>query len=170
MSCIFGENRDIFFPKLSAELNLITFSDIAVRYLKEKGLEPYLCETEDEARNYFNNSSFLVSSSVLSTNNKQQTTNNKYPCLFTKSNTTGEKDFEEFFTDKETLDMERFENLGIIKNDLSFDKNKIELFETTITKLKANKQWNKKQIVDLFFEMIPDFEHKEVGKYLDSKM
>jgi len=170
MSCIFGENRDIFFPKLSAELNLITFSDIAVRYLKEKGLEPYLCKTEVEARNFFYNSSFIVNQKQGTRNKKPQTRNNKYPCLFTPSDTTGEKDFEEFFTDKETLDMDRFENLGIIKNKLNFDKNKIELFETTISKLKANKQWNKKQIVDLFFDMIPDFGHKEVGRYLDSKM
>jgi FlaA1/EpsC-like NDP-sugar epimerase len=191
MSCIFGENRDIFFPKLSAELNLITFSDIAIRYLKEKGLEPYLCETEDEARNYFNNSVFRVPCSVLTPNQEprtknqeQQTTNpeprspnpeprtknQEYPCLFTKSNTTGEKDFEEFFTDKETLDMQRFENLGIIKNNLNIEDSKLELFENTITKLKAEKKWNKEQIVNLFFEMIPDFGHKEIGKYLDSKM
>ena len=160
MSCIFGENRDIFFPKLSAELNLITFSDIAVRYLKEKGLEPYLCKTEDEARSFFETSKLGTS----------KLPNIKYPCLFTKSNTTGEKDFEEFFTDNETLDMERFDNLGIIKNELDFDKSKLEIFENTIAEMKANKQWNKEQIVDLFFEMIEDFGHKEVGKYLDSKM
>ena len=66
--------------------------------------------------------------------------------------------------------MERFDNLGIIKNELDFDENKIEHFEDIINSLKVNKKWDKKQIVDLFHNMIPDFGHKEVGKYLDSKM
>ncbi len=55
MSCIFGEKRDIFFPKLSENLHLITFAEIAEKYLKLKGLEPYLCSTEGEARSFFNN-------------------------------------------------------------------------------------------------------------------
>ncbi len=154
MSCIFGENRDIFFPKLSADLNLITFSDIAKKYLKEKGLEPFICKTEEEARE-------LAKSDDLG---------NKWPCLFTKSDTTGEKDFEEFFTDKEVLDMERFKNLGIIKNDLAFDLEKLEMFEKEISKMKSDKKWTKEEIIDLFFKLIPDFGHKETGKYLDSKM
>lgn len=154
MSCIFGENRDIFFPKLSADLNLITFSEIAKRYLEEKGLEPLICETENEARELA----------------KSDDIENKWPCLFTKSDTTGEKDFEEFFTDGEILDMERFQNLGIIKNDLDFDADKLELFEKIISELKENRQWNKEQLIELFFELIPDFGHKETGKYLDSKM
>lgn len=153
MSCIFGENRDIFFPKLSADLNLITFSEIAVKYLKEKGLEPLICKTEDEARIF------------VKKENK-----GKWPCLFTESDTTGEKDFEEFFTENETLDMERFNNLGVIKNELNFDSEKLEIFENEISKMKADKKWNKDQIVKLFFKMLPDFGHKETGKYLDSKM
>jgi len=172
MSCIYGENRDIFFPKLSAELNLITFSDIAVRYLKEKGLVPYLCKTEDEARNFFQSSNLeqqTRNNKQGTTNKEQQTINNKYPCLFTKSNTTGEKDFEEFFTDKEILDMERFENLGIIKNELDLNRN-LNHFSESIQQMKDKKEWTKKELVDLFNYMIPDFGHMEVGKYLDSKM
>ncbi|NRA82032.1 MAG: UDP-N-acetylglucosamine 4,6-dehydratase, partial [Pseudoalteromonas sp.] len=94
----------------------------------------------------------------------------KWPCLFTTSDTTGEKDFEEFFTDKETLDMERFENLGIIKNMPEYDAELLALFEDTISQFKQQKSWSKSQIVDLFFKMLPDFGHKETGKYLDSKM
>ena len=153
MSCIFGENRDIFFPKLSADLNLVTFSEIAVRYLGKKRLDPLICKTENEAR------------SLAKKDNK-----GKWPCLFTESDTTGEKDFEEFFTDQEVLDMKKFNNLGVIKNDLNFDAEKLELFESEISKMKESGEWSKKQIVDLFFTMIPDFGHKETGKYLDSKM
>ena len=154
MSCIFGENRDIFFPKLSENLHLITFAEIAIKYLNEIGYEPYLCKDEDEAR-------ILVETLPHE---------GKWPCLFTSSDTTGEKDFEEFFTDKETLDMECFENLGVIKNDLNIEEDKLDLFETKINELKTVRKWDKEVIVDLFFKMIPDFGHKETGKYLDSKM
>ncbi len=94
----------------------------------------------------------------------------KWPCLFTDSDTTGEKDFEEFYTDQETLDMDRFMNLGVIKNSPDFNEKDLEFFETTITELKRDQAWTKDQIVRLFFHMIPDFAHKETGKYLDSKM
>lgn len=154
MSCIFGENRDIFFPKLSEHLHLITFAEIAVKYLKDLGYEPYLCQNEEEART-------LVESLPAE---------GKWPCLFTASDTTGEKDFEEFFTENETLDMVRFENLGVIKNDLNIEQDKLKLFESTIQGLKMNKKWDKEEIVNLFFKMLPDFGHKETGKYLDAKM
>ncbi|MDY0117393.1 MAG: UDP-N-acetylglucosamine 4,6-dehydratase [Sulfurimonadaceae bacterium] len=158
MSCIFGENRDIFFPKLSENLHLISFADIAVKYLKDLGYEPYLCKDEDEARNFF----------TQQDNNPKLA--KKWPCLFTSSDTTGEKDFEEFFTDAEILDMDRFENLGIIKNEAIFDEEKLNHFETTIKKYKQNLSYSKEEIVKEFFKMIPDFGHKETGKYLDGKM
>ena len=154
MSCIFGENRDIFFPKLSEALHLISFADIAVKYLKQIGYEPHLCESEDEARELA----------------KTLPAQGKWPCLFTSSDTTGEKDFEEFFTDKETLDMARFDNLGIIKNNPLYQQELLELFEQKIGQMKSERQWTKEEIVQLFFTMIPDFGHKETGKYLDSKM
>lgn len=154
MSCIFGENRDIFFPKLSEALHLISFADIAVKYLEQLGYEPYLCETEEEARQ-------------LAHTLPEQ---GKWPCLFTASDTTGEKDFEEFFTDKEELDMSRFTNLGIIKNDPLYEQELLSLFENSISEMKDERAWTKEQIVKLFFTMIPDFGHKETGKYLDSKM
>ena len=154
MSCIFGENRDIFFPKLSENLHLISFADIAVKYLEDLGYEPFLCESEDEAR-------------VLA---KTLPSEGKWPCLFTSSDTTGEKDFEEFFTDAETLDMDRFKNLGVIKNEAIFDEEKLNNFEKTIKNYKNNLAWTKDNIVKEFFTMIPDFGHKETGKYLDGKM
>ena len=154
MSCIFGDNRDIFFPKLSESLHLITFADIAVKYLNEKGYQPYLRKDEDEARE-------LV---------KILPAQGKWPCLFTESDTTGEKDFEEFFTDSEILDMERFKNLGVIKNDAIFVQELLSEFEEKITQMKANKAWAKDEIVSLFFKMLPDFGHKETCKYLDGKL
>jgi FlaA1/EpsC-like NDP-sugar epimerase len=154
MSCLLGENRDIFFPKLSEKLHLITFADIAVKYLENLGYEPYLCETEEEAR-------------MLA---KTLPDEGKWPCYFFDSDTTGEKDFEEFFTDKETLDMERFTNLGVIKNEPLYDEDKLNHFADAVTKMKERRTWTKEEIVELFFEMIPDFGHKETGKYLDGRM
>ncbi|GGF08044.1 UDP-N-acetylglucosamine 4,6-dehydratase [Flavobacterium limi] len=154
MSCIFGENRDVFFPKLSETLHLITFADVAVKYLAELGYEAYQCETEQEARD---NADVLIEQK-------------KWPCLFTVSDTTGEKDFEEFFTENEVLDMERFENFGLIKNEANFEHDKLENFSMKIANMKSSKVWNKNEILNLFHIMIPDFGHKETGKYLDSKM
>jgi FlaA1/EpsC-like NDP-sugar epimerase len=153
LSCIFGENRDIFFPKLSEDLHLITFSEIAVKYLKEKGLEPFLCSSEEEARSF-----------LKGKDGKQ------WPCLFVKSDTAGEKDFEEFFTENEDLNLERFENLGIIKNEFDVNEEKLHFFEKTIQDMKSKKKWNKEEIVHLFNFMIDNFNHKETGKYLESKM
>lgn len=154
MSCIFGENRDIFFPKLSENLHLISFADIAIKYLKQKGYEPVLCSSEDEARELA----------------KTLPEQGKWPCLFTGSDTTGEKDFEEFFTDNEVLDMHRFNNLGVIKNEAIFEPALLTEFETSIQAMRDRCAWDKQSIVDLFFKMIPDFGHKETGKYLDGKM
>ena len=154
MSCIFGENRDIFFPKLNETLHLISFVDIAIKYLKNNGFEPYLCKTEDEARKSI----------------KTLPEQGKWPCLFTKSNTTGEKNVEEFYTDKEILDMDRFKNLGIIKNSPEFNDEKLNYFENSINNLKSSLSWTKPQILELFFNLIPEFAYKDVGKYLDGKM
>lgn len=154
MSCIFGDNRDIFFPKLSEELHLITFADIAVGYLNGNGYEPHICSSETEARELA----------------KTLPDQRKWPCLFSSSDTTGEKDFEEFFTDQETLDMERFDNLGIIRNKAEFDIQKLTYFEDRISSMKNGLLWNRKELVELFHYMIPNFEHKETGKYLDGKM
>jgi UDP-N-acetylglucosamine 4,6-dehydratase len=94
----------------------------------------------------------------------------KWPCIFSKSDTTGEKDIEEFYTTTEVLDMERFHSLGIIKTLGQFDAQKINYFKNEIQRIKHQGTWTKAEIVQLFFYMIPDFGHKDVGKYLDSKM
>lgn len=154
MSCLFGENRDIFFPKLSEQLHLTTFSDIAERYIKNLGYEPYNCNTEEEARD---RSDELIDSK-------------RWPCYFFKSDTSGEKDFEEFFTDNEILDMNKYMNLGVIKNEANFSSNMLDNFLEVIRELRTKTVWEKAPIIALFNEMIPDFDHKETGKYLDGRM
>ena len=93
-----------------------------------------------------------------------------WPCLFTDSDTTGEKDFEEFYIEGETLDLEKYSSIGVIKNTETVDSEKLEKFESEIYRLRHQGSWEKQQLIDLFHYMIPNFNHKETGKYLDGKM
>lgn len=154
MSCLLGENRDVFFPKLSEQLHLITFSEIAVRYLAALGYEAHECATEDEARA---RAAELIAAK-------------RWPCYFFNSDTTGEKDFEEFYTEAEVLDMARFENLGVIRNEALYDDGKLEEFVATVAALKRRGRWERQELVNLFHVMLPSFGHKETGKYLDGRM
>ena len=154
LSGLLGENRDIFFPKLSEDLHLITFSEIAVRFLRVHGYEAYECVSEDEARD----------------KTEELFSKNQWPCYFFKSDTTGEKDFEEFFTDNEFLDMDRFDTVGVIRNQPDFDEAKLDEFMDGIDALRVKAIWTKDDIVRLYFALLPEFAHKENGKYLDQRM
>jgi len=154
MSCILGENKDIFFPKLSEELHLITFAEIARKYLNGLGYIPFECETEESARNY----------------SRWETSNKQWPCFFSESDTTGEKDYEEFFVEGELLDMNRFNSIGVIKSNMNFDRKELDGFLKTIQEMKVKLFWTKNELVNLFNVVIPDFKHKGTGKYLDAKM
>lgn len=157
MSCLLGENLDTFFPKLSEKLHLISFAEIAEKYLNYKGFEVYRCNNEEEARQ-------------LANTLPQQ---GLWPCYFSASDTTGEKDFEEFFTAEEILDTERFNSIGVIKNSTEVaDKElkKVAWFRDEILRLRARGHWSKAEIVDIFEQMLPNFEHNDTGKYLDGKM
>ena len=154
MSCLFGETRDIFFPKLSEELDLVTFSSIAKKFLNHQGYEVHYCNSEKEARE-------AVSESIAY---------KKWPCFFTVSDTTGEKSFEEFYMPNEHLDLNTFEKLGIVKSKTAYDEDKLNHFLSTIETLQTNNSWTKEEIVLLFFEMLPELEYEDKGKYLDSKM
>lgn len=154
LSTLLGENRDIFFPKLSEDLHLQKFSDIAVRYLQARGYEPFLCSSEQEARELMHS----------------LPDKGRWPCLFTASDTTGEKEYEEFYTGNEEIDNQRFQSLGIVKNPPDYDPQKTARFVRAVQGMKASRSWTKDEIVALFFEMIPGFAYIEKGKYLDSKM
>ena len=154
IACIFGDNCDIFFPKLSEEVDLISVSEIATRFLKQKGYATYICRSENEARE-------LVS--VLPTQGK-------WPCYFAASNTTGEKSIEEFFTEDEKLDMLKFQSIGIIKQKPLFDEELLLNFENSIFALKADLKWKKQDLVALFERTIIGFKHSSTGKFLDGKM
>ncbi|MBE5860010.1 MAG: UDP-N-acetylglucosamine 4,6-dehydratase [Butyrivibrio sp.] len=154
MSCLTGENRDIYFPKLDEELNLVTFSSIAEKYLENLGYEPVQCATEQEARDRVS----------------ELKSQRKYPVYFFSSDTTGEKDFEEFYTENEVLDMDRFESIGIIKTPAVYDAGKLDMFSDRIATMRQAGTWDRAELIDLFNQMIPNFNHKETGKFLDGRM
>ena len=118
------------------------------------GYAPQHCASEEEARS--------CAAALI--------TDKKWPCYFFKSDTTGEKDFEEFFTDNENIDMNRFEHVGVIKNEPLYDSDKLNRFLVGVEALKDSGRWDKQSIVDLFFDLLPEFAHKETGKYLDGRM
>ncbi len=153
MSCLLGENRDLFFPKMD-ESHLQTFSDLAIRFLEYLGYEPVRCETEDEARR-------LV---------KELKKKGKWPVYFFESDTTGEKDIEEFYTESESLDMDRFETIGVIRNKPIFDSEKLDFFERQIIQMQKRGFWTREELIGLFKQMLPEFRHYETGKFLDSRM
>lgn len=154
LSAILGKNMETFFPKLSDELTLTNFTDIACRFLNSNGYEPFECSTEDEARSRI---SELVPKK-------------RWPVYFFKSDTTGEKDFEEFFTDSEELDLLRFKNIGVIKNNPNFNNSLLENFEKVINNWIISGHYDRSDMVALFNDTIDNFDHKETGKYLDSRM
>lgn len=154
LSTFFGENRDIFFPRLSEKLHLIKFSDMARRYLESMGYEAVACRSEDEARSRVEEL-------------RQQ---KKWPCYFFQSDTTGEKDFEEFYTDAESVDWSRFEDVGVVQNDIGYSDEALDRFSRTVAQLRSRGRWTKEQLVELFNQTLSSFSHKETFKYLDDRM
>ncbi|MCK5447999.1 MAG: UDP-N-acetylglucosamine 4,6-dehydratase [Gemmatimonadetes bacterium] len=154
LSCILGRNGEIFFPKLSSELNLVTFSSIAERFLRWQGLEPHMCETEDEARARVDELSSA----------------GKWPCYFFESDTTGEKDFEEFYVEGEQVDWERFAAVGVVENAASCDPERLQDFLREARSLIQRGRWSRAEILELLHSVLPQFAHRETGKYLDDKM
>ena len=154
LSSLLGGNRDIFYPKITESFKLVSFADIAMKVLKLHGLEPVICDSEDEARAFF----------------KQNNNDRKWPCLFTVSDTTGEKPEEEFYTDLEVRDTSRFQDVGVIKNVYIEQGQELDRFYDGILALLGQQTWDKADLVSLFKDLLPEMTYKDVGKYLDGKM
>jgi FlaA1/EpsC-like NDP-sugar epimerase len=162
LSCILGENRAIFFPKLH-EAQMMTFDKIATNLLHEKGYDVDECSSDAEA----------VEKSIKLQNGDTKA----YPVHYEKSDTSGEKTYEEFFTDTETVDMNRFKALGVITGKAVPDRAKLH---TLLDKLGKAFELNgegdgegrltKEEVVEIMSEYLPNFKHIETGKSLDCKM
>jgi FlaA1/EpsC-like NDP-sugar epimerase len=151
-ACLLGESGDIFFPKLNPHDDLISFADIAVKFLKQLGFETDYCNSEHEARE--------------KAINRER---NKYPVYFFESDTSGEKLYEEFYTDGEELVMDKFQSLGIIKNAPRREKEELDSIIARIDTLFSSSA-NKQDVVKLLNKLLPGFRHVETGINLDQKM
>ena len=154
LACMLGKNREIFFPKLE-DAQMMTFDTIARELLKEQGFEVLECETDEEA---------IDKAEQLKNGSK------KYPVHFSESNTSGEKPFEEFYTDTEKVDMNRLNALGIIVDKEISDRDRIEKLFSELKEEFEKEETTKNKIVQIIKDYLPNFEHIETGKSLDSKM
>jgi FlaA1/EpsC-like NDP-sugar epimerase len=154
LSAIIGENRDVFFPKLAASKDEKTFSQIAVDLLCELGYEPVLCSTEDEARR--------KAAELIPTR--------RWPCYFFASDTTGEKDYEEFYVPGEEVDVERFRSIGVIKRGDGVDHAVVEAFLDFAKSARSSGNSVKADYVQALERLVPTLHHLETGKNLDAKM
>ena len=155
IASIMGESGDIFFPKLDEEKDMIPFNEIAFDLLEALDLNPDVCESEMEAKQ----------KALLLTQKSSS-----YPIYLFKSDTSGEKSFEEFFTEKEQLDNDNFIHLGVVKNSKKRDLIEIDAIFTKLKSLFESDNLTKNNIVEILSEYLPNFKHIETGKGLDSKM
>ncbi len=155
LACLLGKSGDIFFPKLNPEKDMQTFTHIGNALLNEFGFEPMYCTSEQEAKSAIIN---------LNANSKE------YPVYYFPSDTSGEKPYEEFFTANEKLDLIRFNSLGIIKDAPKKNLGDIEILFGRLKNLFQSNDLDKSKVVELFGDLIPNFDHIETGKSLDQKM
>lgn len=155
MASIMGESGDIFFPKLNEEKDMIPFDRIALDLLMYLGLEADICQSEEEAKH---------KAAMLNSESKS------YPVYFFGSDTSGEKTFEEFYTESERLDLTTFANLGVVKNSKKRSIEEIDEIFRQLSALFEKAHVSKAGIVEVLKEYLPNFEHIETGKSLDQKM
>ena len=152
LACVLGKSNQIFYPKLEIK-SMLTFSEICDDFLKYLGYTPYHSSSENQAK--------LLSSNLFKPD--------KYPVYYFKSNTTGEKLYEEFYTENEKVNEDLYNSVGVIDVSQITSKNEInELFEQ-LNKLISHTP-DKNEIILLIKKYINNFSHVEKNKNLDEKM
>ncbi|ORU01013.1 UDP-N-acetylglucosamine 4,6-dehydratase [Anaerovibrio sp. JC8] len=154
LSCMLGNNREIFFPRLE-EAQMMTFDKIATAFLEAHGYEVLECASDEEA---------IDKTAELKNGSKQ------YPVHYSGSNTSGEKAYEEFYTGSEKVDMNRLKSLGIVTDKQIPDKAKVKSLFDKLTAVFEQDSTTKEDVVAIMADYLPNFEHIETGKSLDSKM
>lgn len=145
-----GQSREVFFPKMTPTEDLMGFADIATAFLRQRGLEPLPCASEEEAK---------ATASAAG----------RWPCWFSRSDTTGEKAFEEFHRDSDAVDRDRFAEVAVVR-EAPIDRAALDRFLDTIRRLRQSPDWRKDAVVDAVRAAVPELEHVELGRNLDQKM
>lgn len=153
LACILGKNGEVFFPKLEEE-TMKTFSSICDDFIREMGYEKHECASDEEAK--------IFAATHLP--------RKKYPVVYFNSDTTGEKDYEEFVVEGEKTDLDRFTSLGVITESKHRSKSEVEAFIKQLETLFGDRNFTKAQVVECLKDFLPNFEHEEKGKNLDQKM
>ena len=154
LACILGRSGEVFFPKLGEE-KMMKFSTIADRFLHAMGYTPRLCGSDEEAKQF---------AASMAEDTKE------WPVVYFRSDTTGEKDFEEFYVEGETLDMDRFGSLGVIEAGNVRSSEEVNEFLAKLEAIFSEDDFTKEDVVTALKEFVPNFEHEEKGKNLDQKM
>lgn len=154
LACILGSNGEIFFPKLGEE-KMKTFSSICDDFITAMGYTKHECATDEEAKRFAAN---------------MKPSDKEYPAVYFSSDTTGEKDFEEFYVEGEEKDLDRFSSLGVILSKGHRPKSEVEAFLHKLENIFSRPDFTKTEVVDSLKEFLPNFEHEEKGKNLDQKM
>ena len=154
LACILGKNGEIFFPKLGEE-QMLTFSSICDKFVADMGAEKEEFSNDEDAKRFAKEMPFG---------------SKKYPVVYFKSDTTGEKAYEEFYVPGEKLDMNRFKSLGVIEEVTKRPMNEIDSFFAEMEHIFAKADFTKEEVVKAIKKFIPNFEHEEKGKNLDQKM
>lgn len=157
LACILGKSGEVFFPKLGEE-QMLKFSDICDDFIREQGLKKRLCVTDEEAKQ------------CAASFNLQPSTFNDYPVVYTGSNTTGEKAYEEFYVEGETINTTRFQSLGVVEQSQRHATLEVNQLFEQLESIFARPDFTKAEVVEAIKSFIPTFEHEEKGKNLDSKM
>ena len=153
-SSILGKKNQIFFPNDPTEINLLNFDQIAKNLLEEIGFIPYECESEREA--------------VYEA--KKLINSGKWPCYFFNSDTSGEKSFEEFYTEKEEIDLNKFSQIGIVNSKFTKNKDELKNFFQEIELIETKNSWSMEDLVSIFSNFLPEFKHLARDSNLDQKL
>jgi FlaA1/EpsC-like NDP-sugar epimerase len=154
LSAILADNREIIFPKLTDKFHPLSFHELAIKYLEAQGLKALAFGNEADARNYA----------------KQSMLSDEWPCFWSTTDTTGEKEVEEFFSTDELIDFERFDSIGVIALQAQNFAEKILNFESKIQYFLRQRSWSKSDLVGIITEFVSDMDHIELNKSLDDKM
>ena len=154
LACILGKGGEVFFPKLGED-QMLTFSSVCDDFVKAQGFQKVECQDDNSAKEYADQMSY---------------DSDKYPVVYFKSDTTGEKAYEEFYVPGEKINMQRFKALGVVEETSRRPMNEVDNFFTELENIFAKPDFTKNQVVEAIKGFIPNFQHEEKGKNLDQKM
>ena len=154
LACILGNGGEVFFPKLDED-QMLTFSAICDDFVKAEGFAKVECKKDSEAKQYAAQMYYE---------------SDTYPVVYFKSDTTGEKAYEEFYISGEKIDMERFMSLGVVCESARRPMNEVNDFFLELETIFQKDDFTKAEVVESIKKFIPNFEHEEMGKNLDQKM